>query len=199
VCEGPPFPEEIVNGKEICRQFFQGRLGLLGSQTNHLIRLRTGIGLADLFDDSYVHADIELWVRLLKDGGRFGFVHDVLTFTRIHAEAASEISHLVGSGGIEFLAILMKYGGSFLSERERRLLLREYRRRQIRFRIRAFAKAWDRRPWQYQITRSQELGIHFGVLEIVRAGLLELFVGALSPLEFARRVGRSYQCAKNIG
>lgn len=198
-CEGPPFPQDVVCGREICRWFFQGRLGLLGSQTNHLIRLLRPIDGSNLFDERFVHTDIELWVRMLKDGDQFGFVHQVLTFTRLHEETVSEYSHLMGIGRLEYLAILTKYGASFLSERERRALLRDYRRRQTRFLVRALAKVWDRRPWRCQVARSQELGIHFGVHEMIQAFLLEACASILSPADAVRRVRRAYCRARNVG
>ena len=78
ICEGPPFPQEVVKGKEVCRWFFQGRLGVLGGPTNHLIRLPPSEARGALFDENYLHADIELFVRMLKDGASYGFVHQVL-------------------------------------------------------------------------------------------------------------------------
>jgi glycosyltransferase involved in cell wall biosynthesis len=195
VCDGPPFPHRVMNGRDVCREFFQGRLDLLGSQTNHLIRKQDR--QRELFDVSFVHADTELWVRLLKDGACLGFVHQVLTFSRIHGEAASERAHVLGSGDIETLAILMKHGAAFLSGREHREMLREKRNQLIRARVRSFAKAWDRRPWEYQAQRSREFGIRFGLLETVKAGLLEATAGALSPLETARRVRWSYRRGRN--
>ncbi len=194
VCEGPLFPQEVMSGKEVCKWFFQGRLGILGSPTNHLVRLPAVSVGGRLFDETFAaHADIEFFVRVLKDGADFGFVHQVLTFTRVHDESVMEkYSHTLGSGALEYLAILVKHGAAFLSEDERRALVRAQRRDYCRFLVRALLKVWNRRIWEYQVVNRKKLGIQVGLLELAKAGLLEAAASAISPVDTARRLRREY-------
>ena len=193
VCEGPPFPQEIVSGKDVCRWFFQGKLGVLGGPTNHLIRLPTMMSGNSVFDEDYLHADIEFFVRLLKDGASYGFVHQMLTFTREHDSSVStRFADVMGTRTIEFLAILMKYGPSFLSDRERVLLLRPYRRRYARFLVRALMKPWNRRIWNIQAAYREKLQVEIGLLEMLEAAAYEIVATVSSPAEAARSLGREY-------
>lgn len=191
VSEGPEFPESVIPGREICRQFFRGH-GLLGSQTNHLIRVVWPSDSPKLFDERLLANDIDLWVRMLNGGSDFGFVHQVLTFSRIHKEAVSAYSHLTGIGSLDLLFILMKYGATFFSEREFRSLLRRYRKSQARSFVRAWAKVWDRRPLRARVTHSRELGIRFTIREMIQALVLEASACVMSPVDLVRRVRRGY-------
>jgi glycosyltransferase involved in cell wall biosynthesis len=192
-CEGPPFPQQLVSGKDICRWFFQGKLGVLGGPTNHLIRLPTLVSGDSLFDEDYLHADIEFFVRLLKDGATYGFVHQVLTFTREHdASVSTRFADVMGTRTAEFLAILMKYGPSFLSDRERRVLLRRYRRAYARFLVRAFMKPWNRRIWKFQAVYREKLHVEIGLLDMLEAAAYEMAATVSSPMDTARRLGREY-------
>jgi glycosyltransferase involved in cell wall biosynthesis len=116
VVEGPPFPQVIVSGKEVCQWFFQGRKGILGSETSHLIRLPVPMVDGVLFDPRFPkHSDTELFIRLLKGPGDFGFVHQVLTFTREHEGSVSSTqAQVMGTGLLEYQAIIRVHGKDFL-------------------------------------------------------------------------------------
>jgi glycosyltransferase involved in cell wall biosynthesis len=199
VCEGPPYPHVVASGKDVCRWFFEGRRGVLGSPTDLLIRLPTSTVDGRLLDETFLHADTEFYVRVLKDGADYGFVHQVLTFTRTHEEAVSVFAHVMGTGRLESLAMMVKHGPAFLSERDRKVLERAHRRDYSRFLFRVMLKGWDRRIWKYQRTKRKSLGIRIGVLEFLRAGLLETAMSVLSPVETARRITRDLARVKNGG
>jgi glycosyltransferase involved in cell wall biosynthesis len=198
VCEGPAFPLTFMAGREVCRRFFQGTFGFLGSPTDHLIRLPT-ISLNDtLFDESYLHADIEFSVRLLKEGTGYGFVHQILTFTRVHKDAVSGFAHVMGTGALEFLTMVLKHGPAFLSGAEHAELVKLYRDQYARFLFRVLLKVWDRRIWRYQVDSWRKFGIEMGLLEVLGAGLRETAVSALSPRETLRRLRREYARADHL-
>jgi hypothetical protein len=190
VCEGPFFPQQVLDGREVCSRFFEGTLGFLGSPTDHLIRMPTLIEGGRLFDEAFLHADIEFWVRLLKGGASYGFVHQILTFTRVHEGAVSGFAHVMGSGPVEFLAMLLKHGESFLSEVDYRRLVKIYRRRYSRFLFRALLKAWDRRIWKYQVENRKKFGIDVGLVEVLRAGVRESSASVMTPLDTLQRLRR---------
>ena len=193
ICEGPPFPQQVVGGKDVCRWFFQGKLGVLGGPTNHLIVLPTLMSGDVLFDENYLHADIEFFVRLLKDGANYGFVHQVLTFTREHdASVSTRFADVMGTRTIEFLAVLLKYGASFLSVRDFDILAHSYRRAYARFLVGAFIKPWDRRIWKFQSVQREKLHVEIGLLDLLEAAAYEVAASISSPTAAARRLGREY-------
>ena len=190
VCDGPPYPEQVLDGREVCRRFFRGALGFLGSPTDHLIRMPAPTQGGALFDEEFLHADIELWVRMLKDGAAYGFVHQVLTFTRVHEGAVSSFAHVMGTGVVEFVAMLERYGHAFYTDHEHRAVLRGYRRRYAGFLARSLAKVWDRRIWSFQADSRRKLGVNIGGLEVVSGGLREAVAAVVSPSGAVRRLSR---------
>jgi hypothetical protein len=188
VLDGPPFPDAVMKGVEACKGFFEGRLHLLGSPTSHLIRLPAPLVDGRLFDSKFLHFDIELWIRMLKHGGDLGFVHEVLTFTRIHDEAVSTFAHRMGTATLEFVAILQKHGHAFLSERDFELRMRAHRDDYARFLVRVLLKVWDRAVWRHQVASWKKLDFQIGVLEILRAAVSEAAVSLRSPGRTLRRL-----------
>ena len=192
VSDGPSFPQQVVDGRNACRWFFEGRLGVLGGPTNHLVR-RPDPSTGPLFDEHYLHADIECFVRMLKDGSQYGFVHQVLTFTREHdASVSTRFADVMGTRTIEFLAILQKHGPSFLMPAEQRRLERGFRRAYGRFLVRALVKPWNRRIWHYQAASRKRLSVNIDAFDMLAAAGIEVGRILLSPMETVRRLRREY-------
>jgi glycosyltransferase involved in cell wall biosynthesis len=198
--EGPPYPETIVSGRDVCRWFFEGRIGILGSDTDHMIRLDAVRRREDLFDDTFPkHSDTELFIRLLKNGADFGFVHQVLTFTREHdASVSTTESRRLGTAQLEWLGILLKHGRDFLSQEDYESLLRVHRKKYYRFLFRVLLKVWDRRVLNYHTASWKKLGIQLQLSEFVCCALLEGAASALHPVDTLRRVKREHSRITSI-
>ena len=80
---GLPYPSDIVSGREICRQRLLGGPYVFGSPTSVLFRSDLVRSRDPFYNESNVQADSEACFELLKDCD-FGFVHQVLTFSRDH-------------------------------------------------------------------------------------------------------------------
>lgn len=194
VCDGPPFPLTVMSGKDVCRLFFQGSIGLLGSETNHMIRLPVELVEGNLFDEKYEkHSDTELFIRMLKDSEYMGFVHQVLTFTREHdASVSAKESHVLGTGYLEYLGILHEHGPAFLSDKDLKNLLCIYQHRYHGYLFRAMLKVWDRRIWKYHAERWKTLGIKINMFGILGCGLNEMAASVLHPSTAIKRVRNEY-------
>jgi hypothetical protein len=138
-CDGLPYPSTFVSGKEIARQYLLGHLSVFGSPSTTLLRsdlVRARPELYILFtgtDSNEYLTDMEVCLYALQQSD-FGFVHEVLSFTRIHPTSVT--SDLLRTGQKhtipEFLHILKRYGPVFLTPEEQQAratsLLREYHR-----------------------------------------------------------------------
>jgi hypothetical protein len=197
ICEGPPYPAVVSPGRDVCRWFFEGRLGILGSPTDFLVRVPGDAWGSAIFDETYLHADIEFAVRLLKDGAEHGFVHQVLTFTRTHDESVSASARVMGTDLPEFVAMLERYGASFLSPDDHQRLLRQYRSVYARFLFRALLKrGLDGKVWEYHAARRRSFGIDVGVGEVIGAGVREAATAGAAPIQTWRRARRAYRRVK---
>src|SRR5258708_4080342 len=96
--QGLDYSEKVVNGREISRNTMLGKLPfVLGAPTSLLYR-------ADLvrrtktfypFPEDAPHADVSGIYQALRDSD-FGFVHQILTFTRIHEHTQTSASFKFG-------------------------------------------------------------------------------------------------------
>lgn len=197
VCDGPELPQEVLSGRDVCQRFFRGELGLLGGPTNHLIKLPAPLTHGRIFDEDFLGADTEFFVRLLKSDADYAFVHQVLTFTREHESTVSAGARAMGIGSCEDLAILQRHGQTFLPDRELKALTRSYRRTYARWLIRALLKVWDRRAWRYQVVQRRRLHLSVGLFDMVEAAVWEAAASAMSPVDTLRSLMREYARTMN--
>jgi glycosyltransferase involved in cell wall biosynthesis len=121
--EGVAYPLEVVSGREICRATLEGRSYVFGSPSSLLMRadlIRERIRERGTFyNEHQFHADTEVCFELLRTSD-LGFVHQVLTHTRIHDAAASSLAMRVNTYPASWLTILAKYGRDYLDPRSYR-------------------------------------------------------------------------------
>jgi glycosyltransferase involved in cell wall biosynthesis len=115
----------VIPGRRVCRSSLLGRPWgyLFGSPTATLLRADLVRARARLYpEDNPLQSDWEVCYQLLAESD-FGFVHQVLTFTRRHAEADSRRYWQAGAELPGQIRLLLKYGPLYLtsSEYERKL------------------------------------------------------------------------------
>jgi hypothetical protein len=115
--DGLPYSRTCLRGREICRMYFLQHISMLGSPTSLLIRSDEIRHRGAFYNPSNLHADVEVCFDIFKEKD-FGFVHQVLTFTRRHNEAMSGYSNFLGTNKISNLILLKKYGNIYLSPEE---------------------------------------------------------------------------------
>jgi glycosyltransferase involved in cell wall biosynthesis len=80
--DGLPYPSSFVDGKAVCRLFFLESRYVFGSATQLLLRSDLVLRHTPFYQESYdPFEDAATIFQLLKDCN-FGFVHQVLTFSR---------------------------------------------------------------------------------------------------------------------
>jgi glycosyltransferase involved in cell wall biosynthesis len=193
ICSGPPFPQAVMRGKDVCRAFFEGNRDLLGGPTNHLIRLPVESSDGPMFDEEFIHSDTDLFIRILKGDADYGFVHQVLTFSREHEHTlSSSVSDVLGTRASDTLAMLIRHGAAFLLPAEYRALIRSHRRSYARWLFRVLLKPWDRRGWSYQAERRRQLGLGLTWFDFVDGAIRESVSSVAKPRETWRRIRRDY-------
>jgi len=120
--DGLPPSSSAFTGTEILRATLLGELYVFGSPTSTLIRTDLIRKRERLYDESTLHADTEACFDLLAESD-FGFVHQVLTFTRRHEGAVTKYASWLGTYGPSQIATLVRWGPQYLAkdEYERRL------------------------------------------------------------------------------
>ena len=89
ICGGLPYSTEPhYGGAEVCRKHFLEKVYVFGSATSVLYRSDLIRRHNPLYNEANIHADTEACFQLLKESD-FGFVHQVLTFTRVGGQSRS--------------------------------------------------------------------------------------------------------------
>lgn len=125
-----PFLGATATGREVCRNFLLGGPQPFGAPTWLLFRSDIVRQRKQFFSEQILHADIDACMEILKDVD-FGFVHQILTFSRVRELSISAQWRADRMKFSEHLQLLEKFGGTYLQNtddvrREERNKLSQY-------------------------------------------------------------------------
>jgi hypothetical protein len=125
--DGLPPSVEVLPGRDVARSHLLGGPlpFLFGSPTSTLVRADLVRKRDRFYFEDNIHADYEACLDVLSESD-FGFVHQVLTYTRRHNEAVTAYTRRVGTYRPAHLRAFQRWGPVFLSrdEYERKLAVR---------------------------------------------------------------------------
>ena len=151
----------MVNGREICRATLRHDVYVFGSPSSTMIRSDRVRARNPFYDERYFHADAKVCFELLRDSD-FGFVHQVLTYSRVHDESqTAKVAHRYGTMVAEPFAMLLEHGPFYCEPDEYQALLRTQLRQYYRFLIkRLFTCRKDERKefWTYHLEQLRRAG-----------------------------------------
>ena len=171
--DGLPYPSPLISGRDICRRFFLDSLYLFGSPTSLLIRSDLIRSRTAFYNEANIHADLEVCFELLQQAD-FGFVHQVLTFTRRHNEATTAYTSRFSTILIGSLIALKKYGPIYLTEAEYKQRSKDFIDFHYRFLAQQVFEFREKVFWEYQRNELNKLGYSFSWGRVVMAVLREM-------------------------
>jgi glycosyltransferase involved in cell wall biosynthesis len=117
-CRGVPYSTNVLPGRQLGRSYLLGQgPAVFGPPTFVLFRSNLVRSRKAFYNESHLQADSEACLELMEHHD-FGFVHQVLTFTRIQEESLSSVSKRLNTYLPYQLYALTKYGPKYLSEEE---------------------------------------------------------------------------------
>jgi glycosyltransferase involved in cell wall biosynthesis len=185
-CDGLPYGQSVWDGREICRGTLLGRYYLFGSPSSLLLRADLIRAKPDgFYNADNLHADFEICYELLETHD-FGFVHQVLTYTRKHAGSmGNTFSRLYNPQLVEYLGMMRKYGPRFLDEATFARLHAEMMRTYRRTIARRLLSGRGREYWRFHREKLRQLGYSVGRRDIVRGAIEEALHLLAHPREAA--------------
>lgn len=154
-----PPPKSVFSGRDIARGFFFDEWpDPFGSPTSYFLRAAPVRSHPPFFNPSNMYADVEACLKILRDGD-FGFVHEVLTFTRRPSDAQTPKSHYLRVGYPSFLWILRNHGKVFLTDAEYGRCVSDHLRQYYLVMARDlinFRRGWS--YWRYHIDSLRKVG-----------------------------------------
>lgn len=123
---GLPYPSDVISGREICRWHLLDRGYAFGTPTSTLYRADLVRSNQPFFPGppNSMHSDVSACYEQLKSCD-FGFVHEVLSFERVHSAAASATVSQIYSYQAGLIRDLLTYGPFYLTKSELRSQVNE--------------------------------------------------------------------------
>jgi glycosyltransferase involved in cell wall biosynthesis len=171
--DGLPYPSTFVPGREICRLVLQGGLHAFGSPTSLLVRSDLIRKRPQFYDESAVCADTLVCFDLLQESD-FGFVHQVLTYTRRHNESMTSLTHKFNVRRMGRLVALKKYGPMYLSKAEYKDRLEQLLDSYYVSLAESVFELREKAFWDYHRKELKKLGHPIRPIRLIKSSLLEL-------------------------
>ena len=197
-CDGLLYPSTFVPGRELGRlSLLDGDLYIFGSPTSLLLRSDLIRNREAFYNDSSfypgvsnVYADIEACYEVLQSAD-FGFVHQVLTFTRTHEESQTSIHSRLRTGMHGKLGVVIKYGPAFLSPKEYEKRLGKKLGDFYSFLGSSVIECKGKELRNYHKAGLQDLGLPLSRARLIKATLIELYHKIFSQLLYPKATLRS--------
>jgi len=174
----------VMDGREVGRAILAEHASVLGSPTSILFRTRAIGDPCSLFSTEFLHADKEACLRLLQSCD-FGFVRQVLAYTRRHNESVTSLTRVLDTRRQENLLFLKKYGPVFLSGTELETALQREENSYYRFLAGNVATGKSRQFWDSHETVLQQAGLGFSRFRVFSCFLRRWLNPALAAKELA--------------
>jgi glycosyltransferase involved in cell wall biosynthesis len=184
--DGLRYPSQRVPGREVCRNKLLGGRDVFGTLTSLLLRSDLIRKRKTFFNESNLHADQESYFSVLQESD-YGFVHQVLSFSRRRDESAGSFAKDFDSCTLGDVVIFMKYGPVFLEKSEYQRRGHEIRRQYHRLLANNVLRFRPREFWKYHQDTLAAFGGRIEPWLLTRAMIAEV-VGHLShPVTSVRR------------
>jgi glycosyltransferase involved in cell wall biosynthesis len=160
---GLPYHVSRISGREVCRLHFLNKLDVFGNPTSSLYRSDLVRATECFYPNPTAEADVSALFKHLKDAD-FGFVHQVLSFERIHEVRQTATSAKLNAYLSSKIGDLLNYGKFCLTDDELNGRLKELLDQYYRYLAISGVNFRSREFWQYHRRRLKELGYPFDQL-----------------------------------
>ncbi|HZM94327.1 MAG TPA: glycosyltransferase family 2 protein [Vicinamibacterales bacterium] len=184
-----PYPSTFIRGRDVCRTQMLGGPYIFGSPTSLLYRADLVRAQERFYPNFTAEADTSACYRELQSSD-FGFVHQVLSYGRLHQETQSAVSKSVNAYQSSRLGDLMMYGPSFLTgtelaERAEQVLDDYYHYLAV-----SAVHQRDKKFWDYHKRRLTECGHPFSRVRFGKALAAKLLDLLLNPKQTVEKTMR---------
>jgi glycosyltransferase involved in cell wall biosynthesis len=123
--DGVAYATEKMDGRHVSRETFRGCYFLFGSPSSLLIRSQIIQERTPFYRSDYLHADTEACYAILQKWD-LGFVHQVLTYTRLHEASQTETFAVkYRTNRVEHLIMLHVFGPKIFTPSEFKAIWRQ--------------------------------------------------------------------------
>jgi len=169
--DGLDFYERVIDGVELCRRYMLGGPFIFGNPTSHLYRMADVHRSPSFYSESSPIADADAAVRLLLNG-KFGFVHQTLSFSRRTNDSISTRNKDYDIDTLTRRMILEMYGTYCLDTPTLKLLRRRWSGRHNRVLAEGWLFGYGQPFWELHQAGLADAGLQISRIRIVGALLV---------------------------
>lgn len=174
---GLPYTRVPISGRDICRKLFLDGLYAFGTGTSVMFRTDLVRARDPFYNEANTHSDSETCIALLRTCD-FGFVHQVLTFTRERKQSRTAISESLNTLIAGRLYELVIHGQDYLSPDEFNSCLERILSKYYEFLAHNLVAGRDKHFWEYHGRKFTDAGIS---LSWVRLAIATMSISARHP------------------
>jgi glycosyltransferase involved in cell wall biosynthesis len=186
---GLPYHNTVIPGREIGRRQLLGELDVLGNPTSSLYRSDLVRSSDSFYPNSSAEADVSACFKYLRNND-FGFVHQVISFERLHHDRITTTSQAFNAYVGSKLNDLLTYGSSYLTPAEIAARTQDLLDGYYKFLAISAVNFRDRQFWKYHRKRLQEAGHPLDLGRLAKAVCVKLADLLFNPKETVERVLR---------
>ena len=184
-----PYPSTVIPGREVCRVQLLGGPYVFGTPTSLLYRADLVRGQADFYPNSSPNADTSACYKYLRETD-FGFVHQVLSYERIHEQAISTTCRSVNSYESSRLSDVLEYGPYYLTKEELTGRVDEVLADYYSFLGLSVFHCRNRAFWRYHKERLHDSGYSLSYGRVAKSAFVKLLDLVLNPKQTAEKMCR---------
>lgn len=155
--DGLPYPSTVISGRDVCRWTLLGRPYVFGTPTSLLLRSDLIRASESFYDASNTHCDSEACFRLLSSWD-FGFVHQVLTYTRVREGSQTSFSKRYNTYLPNNIDRLLKFGPAVLTQDELNARLDHFLARYYEYLVASVFALREKEFWVYHQKKLKSVG-----------------------------------------
>ncbi len=186
---GLPLEKRVFRGREICRQHLLGGPAVMGPPSSVLYRSDVVRAEKSFFPGTALCADEAAYYRVLQHND-FGFVHQILSFERIHEEALNAEQMQLNAFLLNRVGFLVDYGQIYLASEEWEKRFEELLDEYYHYLALAVVNLFPARFWDYHNRRLREIGLKFQRGRLAKAVAFKLADLLLNPKQTVEKILR---------
>lgn len=171
--KGLHYKTTFMPGREAGKRDMGYGTYLFGSPTTVLYRSDLIRSRKSFYDPTVIHTDVDVCFSILKEAD-FAFVHQILSYTRIHNETTSTFCDYYHTYSLSDLYFIQTYGDFFLTSEEYKMFLSSTLSYHHHWLVKIMFKGRGREVWQYHKKELAKMGLKIDWFKLAKAFWLEL-------------------------
>jgi glycosyltransferase involved in cell wall biosynthesis len=170
VWDGLPYASTVVSGRELCGASLLGGPYVFGTPTSLLFQSDIVRSRHAFYNEENFHADTEACYEFLENHD-FGFVHQVLTYSRVREDSLTSHSQKFNTYLAGNLHTLVTYGPRYLTDKDLKYMLRKRLRNYYEYLGEQAYKGNGRDFWEFHRDKLAALGYPLSKLRLIVAAM----------------------------